>query len=261
MSEPDVTKGRKRRGRRRAGTVTEHRSRRVIVYENLNRPRVCDPSAAVPHFGDDPGDFDDGVAEPDQEGEKWMTGGLGGGHASGGGFDVPQAMMAARPARAKAVTDSSVPSSRHPVPGNPVPPATGTRSRFDRVSPSRVTGRQAEAVDDHGTGVDPMNVPGPKRLALGHPDMQFGTTRAVPLFSGMRTAAGDNQYHDKDITYVPGQVGMTCLMPTTRAVLRPSARNRASIRSRGERITSRRRTRPEPTVLTRWPIRSCMRSA
>jgi hypothetical protein len=54
---PDV--GKKKKGSRRAGTVTEHRSRRVDIYFNPNKPRVSSVSDVIPHFDDDDLDDDD----------------------------------------------------------------------------------------------------------------------------------------------------------------------------------------------------------
>jgi hypothetical protein len=57
---------------------------------------------------------------------------------------------------------------------------------FDRVSPPLGAGHAAYGVGDHGAArgtTDPMNQPGPKALALGHPDMRQSTTRPQPLFS------------------------------------------------------------------------------
>jgi hypothetical protein len=56
----EVEKGKKSR---RAGVVTEHRSRRVIVYQNRNKPAVSDVAGAVPYFDDD----DDGSPGPPAE--------------------------------------------------------------------------------------------------------------------------------------------------------------------------------------------------
>ena len=69
-----------------------------------------------------------------------------------------------------------------------------------RVSPSRVQGNAARAVDDHGGVADPMNPMGPKALALGHPDMRQGTTGPVPLLS-MRTDANP---HPRDLSGAAG---------------------------------------------------------
>ena len=52
MSEP-IEKARKGKKSRRAGVVTEHRSRRVVVYQNRNKPVVSDITDAIPHFDDD----------------------------------------------------------------------------------------------------------------------------------------------------------------------------------------------------------------
>jgi hypothetical protein len=70
--------------------------------------------------------------------------------------------------------------------GNPVSQPGGRRVT-DRLSPSRVTGGAARSTGDHN---DPMAPSGPKTLALGHPDMRFGTTGPVPLLS-MRTDSDD----------------------------------------------------------------------
>jgi len=134
VSEPEVEKARKGKKPRKAGVVTEHRSRRVIVYTNRNKPVVSDVAGAIPHFDDDAEE----CAVPDM--------------------------------------DKGA--------GNPVPHPDGA-SWTDRLSPSRVTGQAAPSVGDHNTGAwqDPMNQPGPKALAMGHPDMRQSTTNVLPLFT------------------------------------------------------------------------------
>ena len=98
--------------------------------------------------------------------------------------------------------DDGVPSAADAVKaaGNPVPPSPGSRPVTDRLSPSRVTGGAAPSTGDHNAAADPMNVAGPKRLALGHPDMRQGTTRPVPLLS-VRSNADD---FPRDLRGVPG---------------------------------------------------------
>ena len=84
--------------------------------------------------------------------------------------------------------------------GNPHQPG-GRDLSAARVSPSRVVGNAAVAVDDHGGKVDPMNMPGPRELAWRHPDMRQGTTNPVPLLS-MRT---DDTAFPRDLRgMVPG---------------------------------------------------------
>ena len=68
--------------------------------------------------------------------------------------------------------------------GNPVPHPDGA-SWTARLSPSRVIGQAAPSVGDHNAAAwsDPMNQPGPKALAMGHPDMRQSTTNVLPLFT------------------------------------------------------------------------------
>jgi len=83
--------------------------------------------------------------------------------------------------------------------GNPVPHPDGG-SWTDRLSPSRVTGQGSPSNGDHNAAAwqDPMNVPGPCQLALGHPDMRQSTTHPVAL-GVMRTSANP---HPSDLAGV-----------------------------------------------------------
>jgi hypothetical protein len=149
----DIEKDKRGKKGRRAGTVTEHRSRRVVIYQNANKPRVSDTAGAVPHFDDDDDDLTPAHARARAENENMMTADCG-----------------------KTTT------------GNPVP-QPGGRSVTDRVSPPRVTGQQSPSTGDHGF-TDPMRPVGPRELAFRHPDLRQATTNPVPLLS-MRTAADD----------------------------------------------------------------------
>ncbi len=62
----------------------------------------------------------------------------------------------------------------------------GGRNPMDRVSPPLTAGHQAPSTGDHGAGVDPMNVPGPRELAFRHPDLRQSSTTVSPL-AAMRT--------------------------------------------------------------------------
>jgi hypothetical protein len=91
------------------------------------------------------------------------------------------------------------------------PPGFGRNLSAARVSPSRVAGGPSPAVDDHGSrGQDPMNMPGPKALALGHPDMREGSTTITP-WAMLRQRLGDNEFGDRSITRTAGQVGLSIL--------------------------------------------------
>ena len=67
----------------------------------------------------------------------------------------------------------------------------GGRNPVDRVSPGLVAGHQALSSGDHGSGVDPMAVPGARELAFRHPasrgpagtGMDLSTHTPFPLFT------------------------------------------------------------------------------
>jgi hypothetical protein len=92
--------------------------------------------------------------------------------------------------------------------GNAMPSPYG-RSVTDRTSPPIEAGHAACSTGDHGA-VDPMNVPGARALAMGHPNMRFSTTVAAPLAT-MRSVNGDNEFHDRDITHPTGTVNLSRL--------------------------------------------------
>jgi hypothetical protein len=154
VADEDISKGKKRGTR----MTVHHRSERIVRYVNENKPRVSSESFSDPHFAADDDD------------------------------DLTPAHSEARAGNAAACADADLDKAT----GNPVPPPHDSRTAFDRVSPPIEAGHQSPSSGDHGAGrfADPMNVPGPKRLALGHDDMRLGTTRPAPLFS-MRSNADD----------------------------------------------------------------------
>lgn len=64
--------------------------------------------------------------------------------------------------------------------GNPVMPPGGRSLTEARVSPPLTAGHQSPSSGDHGAGMDPMNVPGPREIAFRHPDLRQGSTTIVP---------------------------------------------------------------------------------
>jgi len=68
VSEPEVEKGKKKRGTR---MTVHHRSERIVRYINENRPRVSSESFSDPHFDDDD---DENVMQPDQTKATGATG-------------------------------------------------------------------------------------------------------------------------------------------------------------------------------------------
>jgi len=93
-------------------------------------------------------------------------------------------------------------SSEKSTMGNPHP---GRDYNRDRVSEPLSAGHASPAVGDHGVGQG-RNA----EIAAHHPDLQQGSTRPAPWFA-TRTAEGDNQYGDRSITHVAGQVGVSFL--------------------------------------------------
>ena len=99
--------------------------------------------------------------------------------------------------------------------GNPVD-VPGGGSAFDRVSPPITAGHAAASTGDHGAAQgsrDPMDVAGPKRLALGHPDMQFGTTNVMPLLSAVVSGSSSEHAPEHNIVglYADARVAMSRL--------------------------------------------------
>lgn len=97
--------------------------------------------------------------------------------------------------RAKELGVANPLESSEKATGNPVD-MPGGRSAFDRVSPPISAGHAAYSTGDHGAASgsgDPMDVAGPKRVALGHPSMRQGTTSIQPLLSAV--VAGSSTEH------------------------------------------------------------------
>jgi hypothetical protein len=94
--------------------------------------------------------------------------------------------------------------------GNPVPPAHG-RPPIDRTSPPVQAGHAAASSGDHGASPDPMNVPGPRALALGHPDMRQSTTVSAPLATLRSFNGGLDDDPGRDITHSTGMVSISRL--------------------------------------------------
>ena len=94
--------------------------------------------------------------------------------------------------------------------GNPAPHPSGG-SWTDRLSPSRVTGQAAPSTGDHNAAAfsDPMNQPGPRALALGHPDLRQSNTNFNDVIARLRTVNGDDQNGDRSVTYTAGEVGLS----------------------------------------------------
>ena len=63
--------------------------------------------------------------------------------------------------------------------GNSFTPA-GRDMAGARLSPPLTAGHQAPSSGDHGAGMDPMNLPGPRELAWRHPDLRQGSTTINP---------------------------------------------------------------------------------
>jgi hypothetical protein len=113
--------------------------------------------------------------------------------------------------------------------GNPVPPSPGSRPVTDRLSPSRVTGGAAPSAGDHNAAAfnDPMNQPGPRALAYRHENLRQGATNPLPLVA-MTTQVGDNQNHDRDVTYWAGRVALDRLDAAAAAGMPSAPGNPAS---------------------------------
>ena len=110
-----------------------------------------------------------------------------------------------------AVEDCATPDVGKGTMGNAVPPSSGRGPVTDRLAPSRVVGGAAPSTGDHNASAfnDPMNQPGPRALAYGHPDVRQSNTNFNDVVARLRTVNGDNQNGDRDITYRPGEVGLS----------------------------------------------------
>jgi hypothetical protein len=91
--------------------------------------------------------------------------------------------------------------------GNPVASPGGRSLTEARVSPPLTAGHQAPSSGDHGAAfADPM--PGPRALALGHPDLRQSSTSFDTMLAKQRTVNGDNANGDRGVTYTAGEVAL-----------------------------------------------------
>jgi len=213
VTQPDIEKAKNAKdGKKPKGP----RRRSLRGYVDFNREVNPDAVALIDRFPPDDVDIDDetaSVAQPDrvkrdvgqaerrelasegralpnlsypvkthQDAENALA------HIRLGHGDVKEAKrMLRRVAREEGWSDilSALGGKTDKAMGNAVPHPDGA-SWTDRLSPSRVSGQAAPSVGDHNAAAgmaDPMDPAGPKRLAMGHPDMRQSTTNVLPLFT------------------------------------------------------------------------------
>jgi hypothetical protein len=94
------------------------------------------------------------------------------------------------------------PAAKSMMPGNSF---DGPNYSAHRLSEPLTASHQSPSAADHGVGQGRNQA-----IAEHHPDLRQSTTASAPWY-GMRTAEGDNQYGDRSITHVPGQVNVSFL--------------------------------------------------